>query len=253
MRIIRDLIILAAVFGLIWFGFSLWVEPKSQSDIISIEDEEKIGERINEIILQDYEVFRDSSYQILLDSASRRLLNYLDSPVYEYQFTLLSGNEVNAFTAFNGEIFVFKGLIDQCESPEHLAAVLAHEIGHGEQRHVIKNLIRELGLATITVIATGGDPVIVDQIAKVIISSSFTREMEKKADDFAFDLLEKSAVNPQNLAAFFIRLKADKEYYEMPEWLNSHPSLENRIERLVNKKTSETFIENPIEVDMPGK
>lgn len=251
MRILRDLVILTAVFGLIWFGFSLWFEPKSQSDIISIKDEAQIGEAINEIILRDYAVFSDIDYEIVLDTASKRLLYALDSPIYAYRFTLLNSEQINAFTAFNGEIYVFKGLLDACETPEQLAAVLAHELGHGQYRHVMKNLIRELGIATITVIASGGDQVIIDQIAKVIISSSFTREMEKKADDFAFDLLEKSGINPQNLTAFFIKLKAEREMYKMPEWMNSHPSLENRIERLIARKVSEGFEEKALDIEMP--
>ncbi len=253
MRILRDLIILIVLFGLVWYGFSLWTEPVSQNDFISIEQEEEISETIEDYILSEFEISKDTSYDILFDSLENRLLSNLDSPLYDYTFTLLEGSEVNAFCAFSGKVYVFKGLINACETPEELAAILSHELGHGQNRHVIKNLIRELGITTLTLIISGGDPIILDQVAKAVLSSSFSRQMEKDADDFAFDLLQKSHINPQNLTAFFIRLNSQDKFAYIPEWISTHPSLENRIERLAGKEKDSDFKEILIGIELPGE
>lgn len=250
MRIFRDLIILLALFGLLWYGFSLWSEPVSQNDFISTEQEEEIANAVENYILREFQLSSDTTYEVLFDSIESRLLNSIDSPAYDYSFTLLEGSEINAFCAFSGKIYVFRGLIEACEKPEELAAVLAHEIGHGQKRHVIKNLIRELGITSVTLIITGGDPVIIDQVAKAVISSSFTRTMENDADDYAFELLQKANINPQNLTAFFIKLKSKDNFEFIPEWMRSHPSLENRIERLAAKKKDSDFKEIPIDLEV---
>lgn len=249
MRIFRDLLILLVLFGLVWYAFSLWSEPVVQDDFISVEQEEEIAETIQSFILSEFEISSDTSFNTLLDTVRRRLLKGLDTPQYDYSFTLLEGEEINAFCAFSGEIYVFKGLIEECEKPEELAAVLAHEIGHGQKRHVVKNLIRELGITTLTVIISGGDPVIIEQVAKAVISSSFSRKMEYEADDFAFDLLQNANINPQHLTAFFISLQSKKDHF-IPEWLSTHPALDKRIERLAAKEKNKDYLEVPVDFKM---
>ncbi len=125
---------------------------------------------------------------------------------------------------------MFSGLIEFTESPEELAAVLAHEIGHAEKRHVVSKLVKELSIAVILTGLSNGDPSLVAKILKEIIGSSFDREQENEADQFGLRLLERADISPKNLARFFERLKAkDLDYDASLELLMSHPTTDKRI------------------------
>ena len=61
-------------------------------------------------------------------------------------------------TMLGGRIYVLRGLISYTQSPEELAAVMAHEMGHAQERHVVHRLIKELGVTAVVTVLTGGDP-----------------------------------------------------------------------------------------------
>jgi Zn-dependent protease with chaperone function len=55
--------------------------------------------------------------------------------------------ESNAFAIPGGRIFVFEGLIDKASSPDELAGVLAHEIGHISHRDGTRAILQQAGLS----------------------------------------------------------------------------------------------------------
>src|SRR5690606_30989089 len=55
--------------------------------------------------------------------------------------------EANAIALPGGTIFVFEGLIDQARSPDELAGVIAHEIGHVAHRDGTRSVLQGAGLS----------------------------------------------------------------------------------------------------------
>ena len=213
-----------AIFVIIRFGFSD-VLPKDESTLISVDSELKLGELIAENLIENNQ--NDLYEGALADSAlwviSSRLLKNLDSSNYDYQFKILDNPEVNAFTIPGGRIYTFKGLISFAETPEELAAVLAHEMGHAQKRHVVDKLAKEFGLTIMFSIISGGDPLLINDFAQAVLSSAFDRKQEEEADDFALKLLEKSGINPDAMASFFRKLNRENlSYNESLEMVMSH-------------------------------
>ena len=52
-----------------------------------------------------------------------------------YRFAVLDTDEINAFAAPGGTIFVSRGMIERTQDEDELAGVLAHEIAHVSLRH----------------------------------------------------------------------------------------------------------------------
>lgn len=234
-RSLRDLIIVLLVFGGLWAIFSYFSTTSEKKDLLNLKQEQDIAEYFNQQIFREYDSvavkLTDSVFQIIFD----RLKVGMDTVSYEYNFYLLKNSNVNAFTAFNGNIFVFTGLIEQTESAEELAAVLAHELAHAESKHLIKNLIKEIGLNSLILIISGGDPIVLQEISKMVVSSGFSRKMEREADEVALKYLEKAEINPNRLAQFFLKLKQkNQEIPESLQWIASHPALKERIENVTN-------------------
>lgn len=253
-KILRDFLLLIGIFGGIWAGIAylpiLWEAPDLT---LSKEQEQKLGDVLaKDVVLDKWE--NVSQQYPLADSALRviytRLLGSIPEPAYNYKFYILRDSTVNAFTIAGGHIFVFEGLIQFCESPEELAAVLAHEIGHSQKRHVVKKLTKDLGLELVSVIISGGNETVVHEAGKLLFSSRYDRTYEKQADRFAVDLLEKANINPYTMAGFFRRLKEkDMAYDEDLEFIMTHPHNDSRIRDILTYQTAASFTQKPFTID----
>ena len=256
--IIRDLIILIAIFAVLWIGFTyipFFKTPAEDVFSLSIANEEKLGKVITDAMDKDPNNPLESNPT--LDSAmalvKTRLVNSLGTTNYEYHFKVIESPSINAFTLPGGNIYVYSGLINFCESPEELAAILAHEMGHAEKRHVVTKLAKELGVSILFTVISGGDGIMVGEIGRTALSTVFDREQEKEADDFSFALMEKAKLNPKAMATFMRRLN-DKnagmeKYSEHLELLMTHPNTNSRIKSSLEYKTAKDFEAQPFSTD----
>ena len=210
----RDLFILLAIGAGLFAGGYFLVKKIGKSDFdlsfkVSYEQEEKLGNLFKDLIWDQFPTVKDNAADSALQQIKDRLIKALDTTAYRYQFTIIKNEQINAFTIPGGNIYVFSGLMKAAESPEEVAAVLAHEMGHAEKRHVVTKLMKELSITAIVTILSGGDPSTLAQILKSIIGNTFDREQESKADQFALELLEKAKNKTCGLykLAFFLRIK----------------------------------------------
>ena len=252
--VLVDLVKLLGLFGIIWAVFAYFpIFPDDPGEMISIEKEEQLGDLMVEEILGNHPDYQTLSNPVL-DSAMKvmadRLLDQIGLTDYDFDIRVVDNDMVNAITLPAGHIFVFAGLIEFSEHPEEVAAVLAHEIGHVEKRHVVNKLIKEVGLTVIATVLTGGDPVIVTEVSRGLFSSMFDRSQEREADQYALDLLVKAKIAPTSLAAFFRRLK--RQYgsvYESLEILSTHPHTNSRIKAALEYEVPEGFEREELGLD----
>ncbi|MEN8196855.1 MAG: M48 family metallopeptidase, partial [Pseudomonadota bacterium] len=153
---------LGLLFGGVWWGLS------SAAPLIAamtpIEVEERIGKSTVEQVSLLFGGFsgideltcRRRDGLRALDAMTEQLTAVDDSP-YEFKIRVLDIDIPNAFAAPGGYIVIFRGLIDLAESPDEVAGVLAHEMGHVTHRHSMTHLIRAIGFQTLIVpLITGG-------------------------------------------------------------------------------------------------
>jgi predicted Zn-dependent protease len=223
---------------------------------VSIEDEEKLGK-----LIVDYGILKDPTITIIqdkkIDSTMRIISHLLVSNIgktdFEYTFRIIKSDQINAFTLPGGNIFIYSGLMEFCDSPEQLCAVLAHEIGHAEKRHVINKLAKELGISLLFSVLGGKDNIMISEIGRTATSTVFDRAQEKEADDFSFQLMEHAGINPKALAVFFRKLS--DEYgtgNEHLEILRTHPNNNSRIKASLEYKVNPGFVEKKIDLDWSG-
>ncbi len=254
-NLLKDFLVLLSLGGILlvtgyFISKKIWNADVDLNIKISFEQENKLGEVFNEMILNQYSVIENNAVDSALHIISNRLTRGLDSTPYRYQFVILKSKEINAFTVPGGNIYVFSGLVDFTDSPEELAAVLAHEIGHAEKRHVVSKLVKELSIAAILGSLSGGDPSLIARLLKEIIGNSFDREQETEADKFGLTLLEKAKIAPKNLARFFEKLNSkDLDYNENLEILMTHPHNNKRIENARRYKVGNDFQALPFDIN----
>lgn len=244
------LTILLAAMG--WGGYIAWKVLQHPADtILSLENEMKFGGMLSEQILQQHgedAVIHDPYADSCMQALHQRLLGALQGSKYQYHLTLLKGNEPNAFAIPGGNVFVYSGLIKFCKSPEEVAAVLAHEMGHVEKRHTVNQIIKQAGVgAILSYLGDGGTS---QQLSSELINGFFSREDEAEADDFALLLLEKANIKPVMLGQVFSRMKDEHGDMEgVMNLLSTHPELEQRSAKSSAYVTSANFQEIPIAMD----
>jgi len=252
---LRDLLLLLAIgVGLFVAGYIV-VKRFFKTDFdlsfkISYQQEEKLGNIFRDLVWNQYLTAKDNAADSAVQQIKDRLVKALDTTAYRYQFTIIKDEQINAFTIPGGNIYVFSGLIKAAESPEEVAAVLAHEMGHAEQRHVVTKLMKELSMTAIITVLSGGDPSMLTQILRNIVGNTFDREQETKADQFALELLEKAKISPKTLGRFFERLnQKNLDYDKHLEILMSHPHNDKRIDQVRKYKTKNDFKAEPFPID----
>lgn len=246
--IIRDLFILLGVFGLIWLFFSIFTYPENPQ-LLSIDMEEKLSESYLDLVLLNpmFREFENEKIDSAIKIVGDRLEGGLEDSEYNYQFVVFDNEMINAFTLPGGNILISTGLIKFCDTPEELASVLAHEMGHVEERHVVSRLVKELGIE----ILTSGDTYVLGEVTELITSTSFDRRQEEEADLFAAQLLEHSGIEPRILATLFRKLEneTDKELMKHFEIVSTHPNFSSRIREALSYTPAEGFEEMAIELD----
>lgn len=137
----------------------------------------------------------------------------------------------NAFALPGGTVILTRGLMQLAESPDEMAGVLAHEIEHVRQRHVMAGVVRGAMLSALWAVSVGdfsGMMVIDPTTAFQIATLQFSREDEAEADRGAVSMLRRARIDTAGLSRFFERL--EEEGGEAPEWLSSHPATGDRAE-----------------------
>lgn len=168
-----------------------------------------------------------------LDRLATRLTASAESP-YEFQVTVLNQEVVNAFALPGGQIVLFQGLLEFVESPEELAGILAHEIGHVTERHVTEKIIESAGLAfffgvMLGDVGSGGAAL----AGETLVDLAFSRGLEAEADDKALQVLADSGISAKGLGDFFKRLRGlDLGISPVFEMLSTHPSHDARAEKI---------------------
>jgi len=246
--ILRDLLILLGVFGFIWLVSSLFSYPEDPQ-LLSIGKEEKLGEVYVDLILLNpmFTKFENEPVDSAIGAIGDRLEDGLEDSEYNYRFIVFDSDMINAFTIPGGHILISTGLIGFCDTPEELASVIAHEMGHVENRHVVSRLVKELGIE----ILTSGDQFVLGEVSGLLTSTSFDRKQEDEADLFAARLLEKAAIEPRTLAALFRKLEkeTDNELLQNFEIISTHPNFRSRIREALSYVPGEAFEAKPIEMD----
>jgi predicted Zn-dependent protease len=145
------------------------------------------------------------------------------------QIAVVRRAEANAIALPGGRIYVFQGLIAKAETPDELAGVIAHEIGHVARRDGTKSILQGAGLSFLFGMMlgdfVGGGAMVV--AATTLLRSSYSRDVERAADAYGVDLMLKAEADPQALAHMLGRIAGDKS--AGPKILLDHPEAAERI------------------------
>lgn len=140
----------------------------------------------------------------------------------------------NAFAFPGGTIVITDQMIEIAESEEEVLSILAHEIGHAQQRHSMRQILQSsfvaLVAATITADAASLS-VAVTGLPVIVAKTKYSRDFETEADEFAFDLLKRHEISPEAFANLMERLDKDSKSMKKLSFISTHPITQERVKR----------------------
>lgn len=247
-RLLYEVLLLILPFGSIWAGvyFLGFVNPNTRTGL-SIEQENRLGDFVLDGIVSKENRIQSNAVDSVIQAIEDRFLLKNDPELSNIKIVVMESSQVNAFALPGNNLVILSGLIDFCESPEEMAGVLAHELGHIKERHVLKSLTKQLGISVLTHLIFNKNTDLINELTRKIIGTGFSREFEEKADQFAVKKMVESKIQPKHLSDFLLRmqLRFSKPESEI-EFLSTHPSNEDRIKSIEKQEIPKNFKEAKI-------
>jgi predicted Zn-dependent protease len=218
----------------------------SSGSLISPTQELELGHAFMQSVRAQATLVSDPDLNRYIQRLGARLVANSDAPGYPFTFFIVQDPSVNAFAGPGGYIGIHTGLIAAARNESELAGVMAHEIAHVTQRHLLRayeaatQLSLPTAAATIAAIllgvATNSDAGIAAasaiQAGNIQYQLNFTRANEKEADRIGIQTLGRSGIDPFGMPSFFERLYQSTRLYgtaNIPEFLSTHPVTTDRI------------------------
>jgi Zn-dependent protease with chaperone function len=218
-------IVLALGAGLVWWQYDRVLGYIAAQ--IPLETERRIGRQaVRSAIAEGRTVEAGMAYATLVEIGDK----LTRGSRYQYSWYLADNPQVNAFALPGGYVVVNAGLVYAAKSPDELAAVLAHEVQHVEQRHSLQQILHQLGWATLLAVVVGDASAITSIVLLQLGNTAFNRDLETQADLAGIAAMRAAGVPPQAMATFFKGLRDDRG--GLPTLLSTHPATEERIKAI---------------------
>lgn len=188
-----------------------------------------------------------------LDDVGQRLAAASDRPQQPFTFFLLRERQINAFATLGGYVAVNSGLVLAASREDEMAGVLAHEISHVTQQHVLRGAEKAQRESLPILLATLGAIVAAQQVggnssgdatSAALMTGlgvlqqrqiNYTRDNEAEADRIGIRTLARAGYDPEAMADFFqtlqsvVRMNQGDERGAVPGYLQTHPLTLTRI------------------------
>jgi metalloendopeptidase OMA1, mitochondrial len=203
---------------------------RAQSLALNSQQELELGQQLYKLILARSDVVQSGpgvdqvrrvgsriSNVVTIEPLMREInLNVADYQ-FEWEYSVIEDNQVNAFCLPGGKICVYTGLLRVVRSDDQLAAVLAHEVSHALAHHESERIARE------RLIGNG------------LLSLHYDRQQESEADHIGVFLMTFAGYDPQQAVAFWQKMEGlHGVSTALPEILSDHPSDARRLQQLQN-------------------
>ena len=224
-------IIAAGIFFYVW-GIPLLA--KAITPHVPVEWEEGMGQSALSFLAPEKDRCTNKELQQAVDEIVARL-SAADPGSYSFNVFVVKSPIFNAVALPGGNIVVFGGLLEATQSPEALAAVLAHEMQHIKKRHVTKRILEDFSTGLIISAVSGdvtGSMLYGVKIAQNLAILSYSRQDEEEADAGGMKMLLAANIDPQAMISFFEIMKDKNSKFIMPQYLSTHPDTDERISHL---------------------
>ena len=207
-----------------------------------------LGEGIASNLLGAAPLLDNPAAQQYVNRVGRWLALQTERPDLPWQFGVLDDNDVNAFAAPGGYVFITKGLLAQMNSEAELAGVLAHEISHVLRKHhlqaIKKGARTELlsDLANEALKGKGANPALNKLVSAgtEVYARGLDKSDEFEADRMGVVIAARGGYDPYGLPAVLQTLQSiNPSDSSVALMFKTHPALADRLSLLDKEMTGQ--------------
>ena len=206
-----------------------------------IKAEIVFGRELSARILGRYQLYDDKKLTLYINLVGKGVAQYAGRPEIEFRFAVLDTDIINAFAAPGGYIFITKGALKIMEDEAEMSAVLAHEIAHVTERHIVKELnikgTEDSPAAGLARILGGGTETMrvvftqmVDKAVEILFEKGLKKQDELNSDRIATITAANAGYDPAALKRYFEKISNREEKTEI--LTGTHPSFGERIDNI---------------------
>jgi len=207
---------------------------------VSEEEEAKVGREAASVLLGAVPLLDNPPLQRYINRVGRWVAMHTERPGLKWRFGILDTDDINAFAAPGGYVFITKGLLLSMESEAELVGVLAHEAAHVLKKHhlaaVQKNARVDLAGALASIAADDADRGAVNRLTNGL-SELYARGLDKsdeyEADEMGVVIAARAGYDPFGLPVVLQTLAAiDPDDSSIAFMFETHPHPNDRLDEL---------------------
>jgi Zn-dependent protease with chaperone function len=211
----------------------------------STEKEVDIGVSAATAFEKQFTVLDDVEMQTRVQTILNRIVAVSDRQELIYVIKVIDEKEVNAVSLPGGYIYIFKGLIDEVQNDDQLAAVVAHEVGHITAKHAMKRLQAIYGAQLLQILTVASGSANAAGGVNAAIGTLFTEHSqmdEFEADKLAVKYVRRAGYNPEEVPGMLRILEThhQKSRARPYSYWRTHPHITQRI-GMANKELRGTL------------
>lgn len=162
-----------------------------------------------------------------LNRIGKRLAKHSKNGEDFYHFKLACPSEINAFSLPGGYIYVFCGIIRILETEDELAALLAHEIAHNENRDYAEQFDWKMPL---NILGAGVSALTLGMVPNPV-EMALSRQDEAEADRVGLELMVQAGFCPRGMQSLLSKLN-EVSLGTTNKYVLTHPPTAKRVERI---------------------
>ena len=214
------------------------------STVLTPRQERQLGQEFMRNVRQGLNLLSDPLSTAYLQNLADKLQAKTTDQYQDITVFIVDDPLINAFAGPGGYIGIHTGLILAARTEGELASVMAHEIAHVTQRHLVRSFkasskmnLSTMGAIIAAIVLGGENP----QLSEAVLASTvagnaqqqltFSRTHEQEADRVGLELLASANIDPRMMVSFFGVLQQQQGTISSasPEFLRTHPLTLSRI------------------------
>ncbi len=232
--------------------------------VYNLEEELRNGDEVVRFYSKEIGMLNDPELQTRVERMGHRIITAAallgpkqvrrdkpggkDAPTgMTFRFRLLDTDEINAFSAWGGNIYITRGMLNFCQSEDELAGIIGHECAHSTYHHLHEQVQRMQRLNTqtlLTLLAAAFMRVNVAHVAGMVqwvhlaLMNGHSVEQEAQADYAGCYYTYRAGYNPVGLVTTMERLhrlQASRPQYKDLGAFQTHPWSDERAQSLISE------------------
>lgn len=223
--------------------------PTGRSQLMIISPEQAISESKQAYVstvaqmTEEHELITDPAWVDRIGTITGRLVTeatalYPETADWDWSVAIIDDPDtINAWCMAGGRMAIYSGIVNKLNLTDaEIAQIMGHEISHALANHTAEKMSRAVlintGLAITSKVTDSNGYVLTGSAiaAQLALQLPNSRDAETEADRIGIELAVRAGYAPS--AAVSLWRKMAEQGGGTPEFLSTHPSPENRMERL---------------------